>query len=1145
MSSDLSDLSRHFEQSRGQFERLSREIEQFETETAPGKKGKPLSQREDIVTSFKHLSEHFNKNIKLAKARLKFTKSQEEAAQLKADLESITSTYKKCMNSLHGIVSDLQSKHPRDKRIQGLKKCILEGTKCLTVAAHAVKIAETRVTVLSGKTKFQTDASKPTEIGNFGHWIEDMERHTQHMPREKWCFPILKRVADKLQFKNEKITDVDIDELRLVADHLKKKESPPYFIPQPILKDVCSWIDATVKEYDRAKKRVTHQFEALNAKLNKFEGSGDELRRHQVSIYVQYLQIYNNPLEFPFDVSQLEESNLHRVMSRIAQLSSAKPLSAEGKELQKLLNDPKFTAQAKLEGLKIIRASYAPGEDPKDILISGAGAGGFMFGLTAALKNRQFIILEARSKEKSRDRENIVALGKEASPTNLKMFKSLDSDGRRIPADRQLLNFFGISDLLIANGKAFPQSSWAPDIFEARICDVQEAMCDRLKSLQEREKEEDFIHYGCAIESIEPPTGEKTKAQVHIKSTKEKEGQTVEPSLLVVSEGFQSKTRSMLGIDVVRESTKTRLAFSFFENPQVKQADASSQTEGESPQITRLQKCKNLLLKVGYILRNLPRTIKNGLGILRSVKSSGDIEQAVVKQCSRALLLLGTPRSDYLYATLTPEEEQLLKDLQAQEKLVIDALKAELEKAKVQLEQSALLSEDTLRVHQEILRVLDLDRTKRIEHLSDPKKNEEFSRHFREFFGKLPRDGPQRKADIKKVNKTLKKLMDNLNALEKQHDSLMKGTAIRGRGFLNMLLGLKFSMKIQPMNYQKSVAVFAQITRAEKNYLRAGKTQCVLVGDAASTTDPASGSGFRTTMLRSALLSSSLSDPEMTQNCVAQGIFQWSSELSAQSMREEGLSARLKYRTGSEKVERYLGIAQACRALATDVSDQFRALYAKAKLHRKDASITFTTQEKELLGRVSKTLKESYVDQAGIDSGHIQSRLSKNVEELPPKQLKALKDLCTALIDSKGVDSDTYISLYAPYLTRDQTQKIVDAYLDIKKRVMLLQNEALNKAFTEILKPELEKYLFDFPAALNLSKTEKILFDRVYRAAIADKPIQLTKKESETVGVICSKLAGFRRGLSFSTEKGNYLPEAWFIPLWLSTCEIQRQAITQ
>ena len=75
-----------------------------------------------------------------------------------------------------------------------------------------------------------------------------------------------------------------------------------------------------------------------------------------------------------------------------------------------------------------------------------------------------------------------------------------------------------------------------------------------------------------------------------------------------------------------------------------------------------LVKARQCLLKIGYVLKELPGLIKNGIALARREKNpNSDTIDNLVAQFGRALILLDTPDSDYLYATLDKNDEKLLK----------------------------------------------------------------------------------------------------------------------------------------------------------------------------------------------------------------------------------------------------------------------------------------------------------------------------------------------------------------------------------------------------------------------------------------------------------------------------------------------------
>lgn len=345
--------------------------------------------------------------------------------------------------------------------------------------------------------------------------------------------------------------------------------------------------------------------------------------------------------------------------------------------------------------------------------------------------------------------------------------------------------------------------------------------------------------------------------------------------------------------------------------------------------------------------------------------------------------------------------------------------------------------------------MLSGSRTHVLNYLKDPQNSIQFKKNIKvisEFYPSVIQ-GVSNAAIIKKETANIIK---ELNKLEKIQAEFGKNTAEKRRGFFNISFSLFSDKKVHPAKYDKSVTVTSQITRAEKNCMNIGGTQCVLTGDAESTTDPVSGSGFRTTILRAALLQSSLGNPSFADQSLTQGVFEWSSNLSAQSMREEGLAARLHYRKGTEKLERYLDIAETGGILENEDKQWLSMMNAKVKLKRKGHTVTFQDSEKEEIenkvAKIQKQLKEKY----------------------------------------------TFVKGRSP--------------LKMPHRVTEAQKKLFEKTLKKILKKD---FLFT-----------------------------LSPKDIDILWQVCAEIALIRPTGKFSASGQNYVDEAWFMPLWLTTKEI-------
>lgn len=889
---------------------------------------------QETKTGFNKVQNEFRKSVKLLKARIQFEENPTEAKKLENKLSAIKETYQALLTNMHTL------KRTFKKPIKDLDKHILEATKALLSANRTIDLAKSTVKKLESREKIGTQKS----VVNFEDLIDQLKSNS----KLKNDCKTLMEIVSKLQFRNERITSDDIKKLESIKNNLTEDHA-----------SIKEWIDSITDQYNAAKDRMKAQFTALNELYLNEKGkhtTPEKYNKFLVKLHTINFQLRNNPIDFPIDCKEIDtlfsqDQDYVNLKSLLGYVQDCKNI--KDSDISRLLSDRKLLAEAKLEGLKIIRNSFTSQNNQNDILISGAGPGGLMFGLMQAVQNRSFTILESRTKDSAQQRENILALGKEDDPTNLKMFQSLQGQ-HSSSADTKLLDFFGINDLLIADQRAFAKHV-SEKFFQAKICDLQDAMLQRIAEIQETPKE-DVIRYSTRIESIEVEKDNQTNPTGRAKVKLSGQEKVIEPEILLVSEGFQSTTRQLLGVGQTKESSKTRMAFSFFDNKEISKIEFAA----------KVQKTAQKLL---LALKMLPFLIKHGFELYRRMKEVQDPLKALAEQFQRAMILLGTPQSDYMYLTLKPEEEKLIKDLQVAQAAAIGAFREQLMTAGDALGDKL---NGNLKDKYDLLINQLSNPEQMIRDFKNEKKKQEFKDAVIAIFENADFKNAPALGNTSKINEAtnlkndLEKCTKKLADIEKEESQLVKNASIEQRDLFTLLYSRSPGSEVEflPMDYKKASVVAAQVTAAEKNFIQASTTNCVIIGDAESTTDPISGSGFRTTILRAALLQSSLgtslANPALSSNPINQGIFAWSSNQSSQSMREEGLSGRTAYRRGTEKIDRFLRVAKECKVLSDEQINQLKILHAKAKLMKDDPSIHFSEDDKRCLHELLSNLKAKY-----------------------------------------------------------------------------------------------------------------------------------------------------------------------------------------
>ena len=401
---------------------------------------------QSLMIAGQALGADFKKCVREIKTELKFSTDSHQTGELKEKLEKIATSYKARVEQMHRLYVQLKAHNPRIKGLKKLHTQITNNEQNMISAEKIIKLSETKVTILEAKKKLHG----PEKIPSFQKVCAKLAASDMPVASQEINF-----IASCLQFKNYRISESCITRLQnyITLINTAKKLSNEEKI------QLISWCQGVCKDYTEADKRVKAQLGSLEEDLKTASTP-----HAKAEIYIQYTQIQANPIEFPIE---LEKKNKFEEL-----------ILAPG--VKEALQDSRLVATAKVKGLCRIRNSFPASDVPsKQTLISGAGPGGLMFGLMQATKGQAFMILEARAKEKAVTRQNILSLGKEDSTSQLEMFQAYSKDKKA--ADIQLLDFFGITDLLVADKKAHPT---ADGVFDAKIGDLQEALMTQIKKVR-------------------------------------------------------------------------------------------------------------------------------------------------------------------------------------------------------------------------------------------------------------------------------------------------------------------------------------------------------------------------------------------------------------------------------------------------------------------------------------------------------------------------------------------------------------------------------------------------------------------------------------------------------------------------------------
>ncbi len=840
-----------------------------------------------------------------------------------------------------------------------------------------------------------------------------------------------------------------------------------------------------------------HRQKTLLEELNEEVKNCQDLGEEEVLKYtIHYRQFIMNPFDIPVKLD----------------------ISFVCEPLLKIINQPpsmnysKKTLQYKIEGLKKIRAYYEKNKNlypQHSILISGAGPSGLTLALVYAVQAQRFQILETRSMHDPM-RNNIIVLGKENYSGRLKTLGALEPTGPYPHDDIKILDFFGVTDRLIDGNKALYEKNVGLNV---KIMDLQKAALEQINEITRNEGEEDrlLIYYNTEIESITPqnekePVLIKFKTSPRVEPGRGFEG-TLEPTLVHVTEGYQTTTRKLLGIDVIKQSKPMRFVYSLFE-----EVKPSTNYEALNQSLTNLN---------GFLCGAASTANVLAQSWMDKIFNNAGGNQHLFDFLGRAELKLWTPESAYFYATLTQKEQKAVAKLEMHVKIAENE-RNELERSLYDClfeNQELIIDKDKL---DDLLHKLSLKDRRKKWH-QDKKEVKQFFQNALEIVQELP-------AQKEKTNELirLKRLNSTIKNLNQEIGKLTKEMAIFYQSRWDMLISLlqKQPFKFKPMQHIQTQMTYAQVQTVSNNYRCMRETLFCITGDAECTTDPASGAGMRTSLLRTvsaSVLGSALSN----KNGFMASAFQWSSRLASKRMREEGLYIRTYYQTGTERLERYTEIAKEVNVISEKEERFLLRMQAKAKMARSDPRLNFTEKELKSLSSLQDTLRETYSRSMPTNAALVSLKPSNaitivrdNLASLPIAELKDVKN-------QAFINLNYRLGLYfhLPYLERKMVVRLA--------KIVAADPKLENEKNYRIFKKNIEAILFKIPPELRFNADESETFKKAWKTAVLKEENKFSDEELTLLASVNSKVASRFHSVS-DNMLNTHLSDAWFIPLFFA-----------
>ncbi len=871
-------------------------------------------------------------------------------SQEKTDLQQLHQAVKVLKRELKGDVSEekLQMIRTAYEKIDKLfQETVTSGLETGGLAQSIDKLAarlQQKERVAAGRAnvaKLQgTEAKKPIDLTA----LEGKLSSSSYVnPKLKYLVARLSTIHEKIYLRNGAVTG---DDLKYLKEALALLDSSTVLSPEEVaqLKTCIGECINTIEKTALNKMKLMLVAASLaKVEANKNADANPTNKEAYQSEYAKHYQhILSNPFEIVMDLNsvalQLDEDavdNLDQEVlnvlpeeakasynTEIIFIKEAKNFSTEmQKTFQAMLPNGGVTAPQtraeKIAALKFMMQYQRSGESKGEVLITGGGPGGLMTALLSMMQGHPVTLLEARG-ENDKMRQNIVALGKEADVAQEPMLEQMAGSKGTMPADIKLLDFFGVTDGLKEAGKS---TEMADGVLQVKIEDVQKELLQTAKDIAE---EGQFsVHYNASVEAL--VQGEDGKPAIVYRVGDQQV--TCQPAITYVMEGYRATTRDLLGIDVIKESKVARMGFSFYE---VHEAKTSF---------------KRLMTRFMAVLATVPRMFRLGTKFLMGGGGGADAFGTIFKCLGRGELLLSTPELQYFYFTMSEKEEKELKAFEEQ----IQTVKKDVD----------LWADDLLKN----LEGMDpaQEGVAEAKEMLDPKNRGKLLRTPEKLFEALQKIEGWPAAAEGVSGEELQKLAIQMEKLGQDVDDFLKSISKKDY-LINMMaykaLGISEGLAADT-SYKETVAAASQVQRAETNHVSLGSIHFVLGGDAETATDPVSGAGMRTTLLRAAIATVGFSSG-MAKDPVGQALYQKSAQKEAKSMREEGLHGRQYYRKGSERMERYLSMAEAEGFITREEFNQLLQIQGKIKSRKEGIPIEFSPAEEELISKVKGQLKNSF-----------------------------------------------------------------------------------------------------------------------------------------------------------------------------------------
>jgi hypothetical protein len=848
--------------------------------------------------------------VKLLKRSMKGESNLENITKIDTCIKRIESSFKQTIGTLKHAV-------PLGERTAQQTAYLQDAAKMIRSIAQVESRAAKKMNILQHRVKFQGEQ----KLERFDYYIESLMHSATG--EQQLCFAKLHFTLNKIQQKNEPVINEDLNNLKKIQKIVTIK-SPEEQV------EFASFIQGVIDQIQQSIEIRKTLLQELCADVRqcKMDHEYQIPPEDKLKFIIWFKQIINHPFEIPLNISEISE--LKELENDFYKLISKKTVSTTK------LPYSKETLGHKIEGLKRISAQAAenPANQNDNILISGAGPGGLMLALGCALQGKPFTLIETRSSTQKM-RENVVALGKEDDPSNFKMLQSLQNFGDFRSADLKLLDFFGITDFLITE-EGLAEHKDSDSLFKVKIKDLQNGMLELLRAMTGKETNQ-LILYDTEIKGLEQ-VGNKAEITLQVKGQLPAE-KKISPSLVYVMEGYRTKTRDLLGIDTIKESKATRMGVAFFKTTPANLIDScSAHLRALPPFFSTLPSLFKLLIDVSVFQKEI------------------DVYEGFFHALGRAELALSTPETRYFYFTILSKESENLKKLEEGIALAVEAREEwadAIEKALQKIEDAPDLRN----------KFKEANRKKWIADAAEIRKVLSSLESLAERLPALHKNSPEEMQQLSLLTKQLGDMHQQVEGLEEALEQLKLKIMGSGRRESRELIDtLTENKSLSPASYQSMDIPYSQVQRAETNLRTLGSTVFCVGGDAESATDPTSGSGLRTTLLRTVTAASAFQNPQIRTNRLMHSAFDASSNLIASSMREEGLHLRQTYMTGTERLERYISMAESAGVLDSSQRELLLKWEAKAKAIRDypDLGVQFSETEKQQIAQLQSTLKEKY-----------------------------------------------------------------------------------------------------------------------------------------------------------------------------------------